>query len=208
MADAAHTWGCRHFIFSSAPLGPLSEAEAEGTFIGMRLPVEKHIKSLKGMTYTFLRPSQFMENLLPTSPYMFKLTRTILLRYTFYTHPERKHQMISVRDIGRTGALAVTSVGTAKQDKYLNQAVELAGDEYTMQELRDKYRKVMGEEITECWNPLAYGLAKGFPLLRNMSRWWDRYGFCADIKGLREEIPELEDLTMFLERYKAEQGRQ
>ena len=200
MANAAHDWGCRHFIYSSAPLGPLSEEEAMKTFIGARLPVEHHVKSL-GMGYTFLRPTQFMENLLPSSAYMFKLTRTVLLRYTFYTHPDRKHQMISVRDIGRFGALAVV-----RPDKYMGKAVELAGDEYTMDELREKYRKVMGEEITECWTPLAAGVAWGVPLLRNMANHWDRYGFKADIKVLREDLPELEDLTMFLTRYKQERG--
>ena len=199
MADVAHQYGCQHFIYSSYPIGHMSEEEASGTYIGMRLPVEHHVKSL-GMPYTFLRPVQFMENLLPTAAYTFKLARTVLLQYTFYTHPERKHQMISVRDIGRAGALAVMN-----PEKWVGRTVELAGDEYTMPELREKYKAVMGEDIAEAWYPLAAAVA-WVPMLRDMCRHWDQYGYCADIGELKREMPELEDLTMFLERYRQERG--
>jgi hypothetical protein len=104
--------------------------------------VEEHIRSLcgpdgTGMGYSFLRPVQFMENLLPDAPFLFKIGRTVLIRYTFVNHPERKHQFISSRDIGRAGSKAFTE-GPGWQ----NGIVRLAGDGLTMPELQRVYEEV------------------------------------------------------------------
>jgi uncharacterized protein YbjT (DUF2867 family) len=125
---------CEHFIYSSAHLGSLDPPIWPS--FQAKYTVEQHIKSL-GMDYTFLRPSQFMDNLLPTSAFMFKITRTMLLRRTFYKHPERKHQMVSTRDIGLAGARAFE-----QPERYKCRIVVLSGDEFTMPELERIYKEV------------------------------------------------------------------
>jgi uncharacterized protein YbjT (DUF2867 family) len=108
--------------------------------------VEEHLKSISttksGFSWTIIRPSQFMDNLLPSSPFMFKLTRTMLLRRTFYTHPERKHQMVSTRDIGRVSAWAFEH-----PEEFRGRTICLSGDEFTMPELEAIYNEVSGWQL-------------------------------------------------------------
>jgi uncharacterized protein YbjT (DUF2867 family) len=78
-----------------------------------------------------------MDNLLPTSPFFLKISRTILLRKTFIHHPERKHQFVSTRDIGRIGAKAIT-----EGQPWIGKEVRLAGSEVTMPELEVTYQQV------------------------------------------------------------------
>lgn len=78
-----------------------------------------------------------MDNLLPTSTSFMKLARTMLIYNTFKSHPERKHQMVSCRDIGRAGALAFHHPEIWRERDFV-----LAGDEFTMPELVEIYREV------------------------------------------------------------------
>jgi hypothetical protein len=99
--------------------------------------VENHIKTLSPMNYTLLRPCNFMDNLLPSAPMMFKMGRTVLLRQTFIKHPERKQQFISGRDIGRAGAKAFD-----RPEQFKDRAVGLVGDELTMPQVEAIYKEV------------------------------------------------------------------
>ena len=92
--------------------------------------VEDHISKLAPMAYTFLRPVQFMDSYVPTSPYMFKISRTVVMRYTFYKNPQRKHQLISSRDIGCAGAEAFV-----RGPKWMDGQIGLAGDSLTIKEI-------------------------------------------------------------------------
>jgi len=77
-----------------------------------------------------------MENFLPTSPFMFKMGRTVVMRHTFYKHPERKHQLISVRDIGRAGAKAFV-----EGPEWMGGTIRLAGDGLTVKEIDQVFRE-------------------------------------------------------------------
>jgi hypothetical protein len=77
--------------------------------------------------------------------------RTLLIHHAFKTHPERKHQMVSTRDIGIAGARAFEEPGRWK-------VLDLAGDEIDMVELQQTYREVMGEEVD---TPLGLRLVTG-----------------------------------------------
>lgn len=99
--------------------------------------VERYIQTLPSLRYTFLRPVQFMENFLPDSPFLFKMGRTVTMRYTFYTHPERKHQVISSADIGRAGARAFV-----QGPEWMDGKVRLAGDSLTVKEIDQVFEEV------------------------------------------------------------------
>lgn len=162
--------------------------------------------------------------------------------------------MIGVRDIGLVGARAVCD-----PERWVGRGVELAGDELTMDELREKYQRVSGYDVRWSWegllpvpcpggrrgrlarkvldvlNEIGHGrgnhsnprmdcqsnqMGRILPtrIFRGMfgtlfphppfqepdDQFWDQQGFHTDIAALRDEVPELEDLEMFLRRYKAE----
>jgi uncharacterized protein YbjT (DUF2867 family) len=103
------------------------------------------------MGYTFLRPVQFMDNYLPDAPMMFKLGRTVVIKHTFVNHPERKHQLISSRDIGRAGSKAFT-----EGPGWLNGVVRLAGDGLTMPELQRVFEEVRAFDPRTIWELTGY----------------------------------------------------
>ncbi|GFZ48661.1 hypothetical protein JCM24511_06410 [Saitozyma sp. JCM 24511] len=204
--DAAAALGCSHFVYNSVDMG---RSSPPGPAFTSKYNVEEHLKSIfssptnasTGFGWTIIRPSQFMDNLLPSSAFMFKLSRTMLLRRTFYTHPERKHQMVSTRDIGRVSARAFE-----KPEEFKSRTICLSGDEFTMPELEAIYKEEMGEPIKETFATLVSIVKLLVPFLRQMAEAQDQEGFSADIPLLRKEFPDLEDLRAFLRRYRAERG--
>jgi hypothetical protein len=108
IVNAAQALDVKHFIYFSADLGNLADTGVLG--LQVKREIANHLKSLAlPMGYTILQPAQSMDNLLPTSPFLLKVSRTILLRKTFAQHPEGKHQLLSTREIGRMGAKAITA---------------------------------------------------------------------------------------------------
>ncbi|KAK6909533.1 hypothetical protein I203_103553 [Kwoniella mangroviensis CBS 8507] len=195
---ASKRWNVKHFIYSSVNFGGLDDTKAPG--LEVKRDIEHYLIS-SGVPYTILRPTQFMDNLLPTSPFMFKISRTILLRQTFYNHPERKHQLISSRDIGRAGSEAIVN-----PDKWLNGIIELAGDELTVKEIEDVYTEVLGKAPELTYWPLA-AFVKWVSPLGAMARFFDDHGCKVNIAQLKEDLPQVgfENLRSYLQRYKASQ---
>ncbi|WVQ84316.1 hypothetical protein IAT38_006468 [Cryptococcus sp. DSM 104549] len=199
IVDAAKKVNTQHFVYSSVDFGGLEDTQVAG--FEVKRQVENHLKAT-GIPYTILRPTQFMDNLLPTSPFMFKVSRTILLRKTFVNHPERKHQMISTGDIGRFAALAF-----AEPSKFVGKEVSLAGDEFTIPELEKKYEEVLGSGVQLTFEFLAGFVKWMVPLMKQMSAFHDDHGGAANISQVKADLPDVENLTTFLERYKATQTK-
>ncbi|TYJ58823.1 hypothetical protein B9479_000255 [Cryptococcus floricola] len=194
IADASKAIEVKHFVYTGVSFGSLIDDPP--LIFAVKRKVEQYIESIN-LPHTFLRPAQFMDNLLPTSPFLFKVSRTILLRRTFYNHPERKHQMVSCRDIGQMGALAF-----ANPHHYLGKAVDLAGDEFTMEELEKRYEGIMGAPIQLTFGVLASFVRWMVAPLGSMANFFDDYGYTVNIPELRKDMPDLEDLDAFLKRYK------
>ncbi|WRT70289.1 uncharacterized protein IL334_007287 [Kwoniella shivajii] len=195
--DVSKKYGVKHFIQSSISFGGLEDTKAPG--MEVKRQIEDYLIE-SGIGYTILRPTQFMDNLLPSSAFMFKISRTMLIRQTFYNNPSRKHQLISTRDIGHSGSESIHN-----PSKYLNRIIELAGDELTVQEIQDVYEKIMDKpiDLLAFWPLVSF--VKWVSPLGPMSRFFDDHGFKVDIPKLREDLPEVEfeDLASFLKRYKA-----
>ncbi|WWD19578.1 hypothetical protein CI109_104039 [Kwoniella shandongensis] len=192
--DVAKEWGVKHFIYSSVDLGDLDDTKVP--VFEVKRQIENHLKS-SGLDYTILRPAQFMDNLLPTSPFMFKISRTILLRHTFINHPERKHQLISSADIGKFAALAFS-----QPSEWRGKTVSLAGDQLTTDEIESVYKEVLGKEVELTYWPLARFVKIVSPL-GPMARFFDDHGGKVDVQQIKNDLPEVEDLRAFLQRYKA-----
>ncbi|WVQ84315.1 hypothetical protein IAT38_006467 [Cryptococcus sp. DSM 104549] len=199
IVDAAEKVGTQHFVYSSVDFGGLEKTQVEG--FEVKRQVENRLKAT-GMPYTILRLCEFMDNLLPTSSFMFKVFRTVILRKTFIHHPERKHQMISARDIGRFAALAF-----AHPSEFAGREVSLAGDEFTIPELERKYEEVLGSGVQLTYEFLAGFVKWMVPAVRQISEFYDDHGCTADIAQVRADLPDVEDLAAFLRRYKASQTK-
>lgn len=153
IADASLALGVHHLVYSSTDFGGLDDTGVSA--FEAKRAVETHIRQITSspsgtpMGWTFLRPVQFMENFVPTAPFLFKMSRTVVLRYTFYKNPERKHQLIAVRDIGRAAALAfVNGPG------WLNGVVRLAGDGLTTKQIDQVFKEVRRQDLSSAPNPV------------------------------------------------------
>ncbi|KAL7421100.1 hypothetical protein Q5752_003984 [Cryptotrichosporon argae] len=193
VADAAVAAGAKHLVYSSTEAGDYSGMPSYAT----KFVVEDHIRTLP-IGHTFLRPVQFMDNYLPSAPFFFRMGRTVTLRYTFYHHPERKHQLISARDIGRAGAKAF-----AEGPDWMAGVVPLAADAVCVRDIERIYKEVYGEPIALVNGLLARTIKTFVPIVRGMVHFFDDVGYRVDIPAVEKELPGMLKLREFFELDKA-----
>lgn len=150
--DAAKAVGVQHIVKQSV-MG--AEEEAFSLALVHR-PVEKAIES-SGMTWTFLRPNSFMQNVVTF------MAETIKAEATFYSASgEAKITHVDVRDIAAVAVKALT------EPNHAGQAYTLTGSEaLTYDELAKELSKVLGYSISHISlspEDLKHGmLAEGMP---------------------------------------------
>jgi uncharacterized protein YbjT (DUF2867 family) len=183
LADLAKQAGVRHYVYTS--VGG-AERNTGIPHFDTKWQVEQHIRRI-GLPATILRPVWFMENFGTfCRPFILQGTLALPLR------PDRKLQMIALQDIGEFGATAFM-----RPNDFLDQAIELAGDELTMIEVVTHLSRTMGrpirfQQVPDGQAPAAFG-----DDLAIMFRWFNEQGYQGDIEGLerRYGIP----LTKFTE---------
>ena len=128
--DCAVESGVRQIVF-------LSLMGVESNPITPHYKIEKYILQ-KNLTYTFIRPSFFMQNLSTTHYEDIKYKNEI-----FVPARNGKTSFIDVRDIAQITALALTS------KVYLNKSLELSGSEaLNYYEVAAIFTEVLGRKIT------------------------------------------------------------
>jgi uncharacterized protein YbjT (DUF2867 family) len=100
--------------------------------------------------------------------------------------PDRKLQMIAVDDIGGFAALAFEH-----PQKWLGRALDIAGDETSMNDLAALLTRVLGREVRYEEVPLAAFESQAGSELASMWRWFKDVGYQADIPSLRQEYQRL-----------------
>ncbi|WVW79638.1 hypothetical protein I302_101607 [Kwoniella bestiolae CBS 10118] len=130
------------------------------------------------MRWTIFRPTMFYENLQPTFDIKIFMTayRDILRN--------KKCQWISTVDIG-----VFVSKAFLTPEEYYGRAISLAGDEFTFEELDEKFRKVTGKGVPVTFGVLGKTLglaARDYQLMLECFR-DDGYG--ADIEECRRIHP-------------------
>jgi len=186
--EAARAASVAHLIYS---LGAAADP-VNGMVGAMAGQVENDIRD-SGVPYTVVRPVAFMEN------YRRQQKRIAKTGIVDSRAPDRIATMIAVRDIG-------FFVGEAfdHPDQWLGQAVNISGDEMTMEELAATFGRVMGRDVPYNRLPLEDFLAKLPKPLRPLFRWYDEVGYVADTAGWRERYQDL----MTIEAYLRETGWQ
>lgn len=73
-------------------------------------------------------------------------------------------------------------------DKYAGRHLKLAGDELTMDEVRDTYARVETRTVRKAWLPgfVLYALPHDF---RAMFRFFYDRGYTADVAAVKNEFP-------------------
>lgn len=171
LADVAKQASVAHFVYTS--VGSADRKTGIPHF-ETKWKVEQHIRQI-GLPTTILRPVFFMENFGTYFPPSKEGIVAIPMR------PTTKVQMIALKDIGEFGAAAFLN-----PNKFLGQAIDLAGDELTMPEVaahlsRTKGRQIQFHQISD--DQVEKLMGHDFAL---MFRWFNEVGYAVDIPALRQ----------------------
>ena len=182
MADAAKQAGIAHYVYTS--VGSAHRNTGIPHF-ETKWKVEQHIRQI-GLPATILRPVWFMENFTTFSKPSAEGILMMPMR------ADKKLAMVALRDIGEFGAAAFM-----RPNDFLGQAIDLAGDELTMQEVAAQLSKVTGRSIQFQALPLEQAEAALGHDLATMFRWFNEVGYQINVAALKQTfgIP----LTTFAE---------
>lgn len=192
LVDAALKNGVKHFVYSSVDRGG-SRSSDNATDIPhfvSKHHVERHLISeskVHGMNWTILRPVAFMENF--DGGFVGKIFAT-----SWKLVVKRPLQLIATDDIGFFGAKAFMEPET-----YSGQAISLAGDELKCEEMVDIFKRKTGSATPLTFNFLARFVLWLSKEMGTMFAFFEREGYGADLKELKQTHPGLQNLSTWLE---------
>jgi uncharacterized protein YbjT (DUF2867 family) len=199
LIDAAVDHGVRHFVYSSGDRGGPERSAIDATDVAnfaAKFRIEQHLVAAcaaTSMTYTILRPVSFFENL-DASMHGRGFARM------WEQMSPKKLQMVSTADIGRVAAQSFVRAG---DEGFCNAALTLAGDELTQAEADAVFREVVGFAMPMAPCPVASAVKfflKG--TVGDMFRWFERYGYGADVEECRRMYPGMRDFRSWIEENK------
>jgi uncharacterized protein YbjT (DUF2867 family) len=182
-ADAAKDAGVTHFVYSSVGS---AERQTGIPHFESKWQIEEYARAI-GLPATVLRPVFFMEN-------WGGMKDTILGgQLPQPLSPDTQLQQIAVDDVGAFVALAFSD-----PDRWIGRSLEIAGDELSMTKTAETLSRVLNREVKYVqvpWDAFEQQVGKE---LAAMYRWFEDYGYKADIGALRKEYPPLKRLEEFL----------
>jgi uncharacterized protein YbjT (DUF2867 family) len=172
LAEVAADVGVEHFVFSS--VGG-AERDTGIPHFDSKYEIEERIRDL-GLPATIIRPVFFMQN--------FEGQREDITDGTFALPlaEDVSVQIINVDDIGGLAAEAL-----ADPERYKGQAIELAGDEGTLEEMAQVFTEVTGVDIEAQHVPVDVAREQMGEEYAVMFEWFNEHGYEADIDALRRE---------------------
>jgi len=183
-ADAAKAAGVQHFVYTSV----VSADRRTGLpHFESKWQIEEHIVR-SGLAYTILRPAFFMQNW-----YGFLREQILNGALPLPLNPHTRLQQISVEDIG---AFATRVFQTPH--KWLGRAIELAGEELTLQQVVETLSRVLGRTVRYVQVPWEQFQQTAGEEMTRMYRWFEDVGYHVDIAALRKESPPLSTLEQVL----------
>ncbi len=183
MADAALRADIGHFVYSS--VGSADQNTGIPHF-DSKFRIEEHIRGT-GLPYTIVRPVYFMENWLGMREGIERGELAGPLA------PETRLQMIALDDIGEFIALAFAHPG-----HWHNRAVDIAGDELSMEEIAQAFGRAIGREVKYKQTPWEQFEKQAGREMFLMYRWFEDAGYHVDISARREEHPGLMNFEKWL----------
>ncbi|MCW8956750.1 MAG: NmrA family NAD(P)-binding protein [Gammaproteobacteria bacterium] len=141
--------------------------------------IEEHLQST-GIPYTILRPAGYMDEF--AHP---KSIRFIVGLMRLYMSNQSRFQLIALQDIGRFVAIAFND-----PEQFKNRALEIAGDELTLDLMLEKIARVNNKTIKPFKLPrfIKWLLPS---IMTQMCEFYAADGWQADLPALRELNPQL-----------------
>jgi uncharacterized protein YbjT (DUF2867 family) len=171
VADAAASARVEHFIYSS--VGGSNRGTGVPHFES-KWRVEQYIHEV-ALPYTIFRPAYFMENLLNQRESVCDGHLAPPM------NPDVPLQFVAIDDIASFVAMAFRSPGS-----WLGHSPELAGDELTFLEVAGVLSARLGRDVE-----VRAVVRPAEPERQVMARWFEDYGYDADISELRATLPSL-----------------
>ena len=187
LAEVAADVGVEHFVFSS--VGG-AERDTGIPHFDSKYEVEERIRDL-GLPATIIRPVFFMQN--------FEGQREDITDGTLALPlvEDVSVQIVNVDDIGGLAAEAL-----ANPDEYEGRAIELAGDEGTLEEMAGIFTEVTGTDVEAQHVPIDAAREQMGEEYAVMFEWFNEHGYEADIDALgREHDIDLSSLEEYLREY-------
>lgn len=182
-ADAAQRAGVAHLVYSSVGSADRNTGVPHFDTKGR---VEAHLAHI-GLPHTVLRPVFLMENWERMRP---TIEGGVLPQPLA---PTRFLQQVSVEDIGAFAALALR-----EPQRWIGQAVDIAGDEATMTEIAQTFGRVLGREVRYLQTPFDEFERQAGAEMTTMYRWFETVGYSADVAACRTLLPSLMSLEDYL----------
>ena len=199
MVDGAIAHGVRVFVYSSIDRGG-AKSDTTPTYVpqfASKHDIEMYLKEKAAqngnMIYTILRPTAFMDALTPN--FMGKMFATIIKTSLM---PSKSLAYIATTDIGYFAAQAFLQ---PENPDYKNQAISLAGDNLTFEQLNRTFADQMGYAVPTTFGFLAEIVKWMVKEMGIMMRWFDEEGFGnIDIANLKKMHPGLMTYGDWLEK--------
>lgn len=195
IADACLRTGVNHLVMSTA--AHIGEGRTGIPHVDSKLDVERYIME-KGVSHTFLRPAQFMDNI--GQPY-FPVKRGMVRGFV---DGDVKVPYIATHDIGGIAALAFDD-----PDGFIGEGITLIGDCISGKELCDTLSRIRkGEKFTYKAVPriVMRIFAKEFYAMRIAFEEFGRSPFSPDVSSEIEKCRRLYPSLLSVERYLLAQG--
>ncbi|KAH6615880.1 hypothetical protein B0J18DRAFT_459823 [Chaetomium sp. MPI-SDFR-AT-0129] len=193
LVDSAIKNGVKHFVYSSVDRNGESSINNPTNIPHFRSKhnIEHHlINRAKGtsMTWTILRPVAFMENFVPG------FVGKVFASSWYVVVKSRPLQLVATDDIGVFAAKSFMQV-----DQFKGQAISLAGDELTYDQMVQVFQQKTGAAPPLTWSLVARMVLGLSEEMGTMFAFFEREGYGANIPELRRLHPGLKDLGTWLE---------
>ncbi|TKA79182.1 hypothetical protein B0A55_03477 [Friedmanniomyces simplex] len=198
MTKAAFEAGVEHIVYTATERGGQTKSDTNPTNVPhfrSKYNIEQDIKarsqaSQHPVTWTFLRPVAFFENL---GNNFFGRGFVAMWRLNGLDRPL---QQISTTDIGLIAADAFLN---SDSEEYRNKGISLAGDELSPNEAARIFKEVTGQELPYTYPVVGRSLrwlAK--EQLGLMFDWFVTDDFKVDVKALRQRYPFMRDFRTWV----------
>ena len=138
------------------------------------------------MSWTFLRPVTFMDNLTPD----FAGKGFAAMWNQVGSKPI---QLVAASDIGVFAAKSLLS-----PQLYSGKAIGIAGDELNFKQAEEVFKKEMGVDMPTTFCAVGSVLKIAMKDIGSMFKWFEKDGYGVDIGKVRKEYPELMDFGTWL----------
>ncbi|TLD04314.1 uncharacterized protein PgNI_11910 [Pyricularia grisea] len=197
--DAAVAHGVERVVFSSVDRGGDDKSWTNATDVPhfrQKHLVELHLRDkLKAggeqqqqqqqqFSYTIVRPVAFMDNMNPGIA-----CSVMAAAWASALSPGRKLQLVSVRDVGRVAARALLADYDDGDHghRYKNAAIGVAGDELSLEEVKDVFTRVTGKSLPQAWWPVGGLLLWALGELGSMFGFFEREGYGVELEKMTSD---------------------